>query len=79
MATAVVKASATRVRNEVPPVTIVYIGEAGIHHTRCGQRIEFRGSRGGLELEFYCRACHEHVTLPDHVLTRIPSARPIES
>jgi hypothetical protein len=75
MATAVVK-SATRVRNEVPRVVTVYAGETGIHHTRCSQRIEFRGSRGGLELEFYCRTCHEHVTLPDHVMARLRAERP---
>jgi hypothetical protein len=75
MTTAVIKPVTPRVRNE-PPVVTVYIGEAGIHHARCGQRIEFRGSRMGLELEFYCRVCHEHITLPDHVLPRIPSAPP---
>jgi hypothetical protein len=76
MTTAVIKASPTRARNEVPRVVTVFAGEAGIHHARCGQPIEFRGSRGGLESEFYCRACHEHVTLPDHVLARIPARRP---
>jgi hypothetical protein len=71
-----VKTPTTRARHE-PPVVTVYKGETGIHHARCGQRIEFRGSRMGLELEFYCRVCHEHVTLPDHVLARIPPGPPL--
>jgi hypothetical protein len=55
-----------------PPIVTVFRGPDGIHHARCGRRIEFRGSRGGVEFDFYCLSCREHVTLPDAVLARIP-------
>ena len=40
---------------------------------RCRSAIDFRGSRGGLELDFYCRVCREHVHLPEHALSRVGS------
>lgn len=56
-----------------PPIVTVFRGaEGGIYHARCSRRIEFRGSRGGVELDFYCLTCREHVTLPETVLARIP-------
>ena len=55
-----------------PPIVTVFRGSDGIYHARCGRRIEFRGSRGGVEFDFYCLGCREHVTLPEAVLPRIP-------
>ncbi|MFQ5829874.1 MAG: hypothetical protein ACE5JD_12060 [Candidatus Methylomirabilia bacterium] len=43
-----------------------------IYHARCRRQIEFCGTRGGLELDFYCLSCREHVTLPEHIIPRIP-------
>lgn len=57
---------------EAPPIVTVFRGPDGIYHARCGRRIEFRGSRGGMEFDFYCLSCREHVTLPEAVLPRIP-------
>jgi hypothetical protein len=60
----------------LPPVVTVFRGpQGGLHHTRCRQRIDYRGTRGGLELDFYCVTCREHVTLPEGVLRRVPTAQ----
>lgn len=59
--------------HEGPPIVTVFRGPDGIYHARCRRRIEFRGSRGGLEFDFYCLGCREHVTLPEAVLPRIPA------
>lgn len=62
-------------RHQTPAVVTVYRTlDSGIHHARCGRRIEYTGSRGGLELDFYCFACHEHVTLPECVIAHVPVA-----
>ncbi len=58
-----------------PPVTAVYVGSDGtIYHARCGQPVEYLRTRGGLELDFYCLACVEHVTLALNALPRVPMA-----
>lgn len=55
-----------------PPVTTVYMGSDGtIHHAHCGQPVEYLRTRGGLELDFYCLACVEHVTLALNALPRV--------
>jgi hypothetical protein len=48
----------------------------GIHHTRCHSRIDFVGVRGGIEFDFYCLVCREHVTLTEAALPRIPEGLP---
>ena len=57
-----------------PAVVTVYRAlDGGIHHTRCNQLMVFRGASGpGIELEFHCTSCHEHVTLPYFVAARLP-------
>lgn len=59
-------------------VTVYRALDGGIHHARCGRRIAPQGQRGSvgpeMELDFYCFACAESVTLPFCVLTRIPVA-----
>jgi hypothetical protein len=58
---------------DVPPISTVFRGENGmLHHTRCGGVLNLQGSRGGIELDFYCFACPAHVTIPDVALARIP-------
>jgi hypothetical protein len=59
---------------DLPPVSTVFRGEDwAIFHSRCRRRIYFQGTRGGgLEADFYCLACQEHVTLPAYMLDRIP-------
>ena len=53
-------------------VTVYRALDGAIHHARCGRRIGLQGQRAGLELDFYCLACVETVTLPVYVLSRIP-------
>lgn len=55
-------------------VTVYCALDGAIHHARCGQRVMLKGQRAGLELDFYCLACAETVTLPFCVLSRIPVA-----
>ena len=55
-------------------VTVYMALDGGLHHSRCGQRLSFHGQRAGLELDFYCLACAETVTIPFCVLARIPVA-----
>jgi hypothetical protein len=51
----------------------VYIGSDGtIYHARCGQPAEYLRTRGGLELDFYCLACVEHITLAINALPQVP-------
>ena len=57
-------------------VTVYRALDDSIHHARCSQRIALQGRRGSegpeMELDFYCFACAESVTLPVCVLPRIP-------
>ena len=56
-------------------VTVYRTLDGAIHHARCGQPVMLERHRaGGLELDFYCLACAETVTLPFCVLSRIPFA-----
>ncbi len=60
---------------EAPPISTVYIGSDGtIYHARCGQAVEYMRTRSGLELDFYCLTCVEHVTLSLNALPRVPMA-----
>ena len=60
-----------------PPTAIVFRSLDGrICHSRCGRSLQFQGRRGGLELDFYCQHCVEHVTLPECILPRIPRTAP---
>jgi len=53
-------------------VTVYRALDGAIHHARCGQPVMLERHRaGGLELDFYCLACAETVTLPFCVLSRI--------
>ncbi|MBI4611315.1 MAG: hypothetical protein HY726_20180 [Candidatus Rokubacteria bacterium] len=60
-----------------PPIATVFRKpDEGIYHARCRQRVQFRGTRGGVEVDFYCLCCYEHVTLPEDLLPRIPIYAP---
>ena len=60
---------------DTPPISTVYIGSDGtIYHARCGQAVEYMRTRNGLELDFYCLTCVEHVTLSLNALSRVPMA-----
>jgi hypothetical protein len=52
-------------------VTVFRSVDGSLHHARCAQRIDFVGMRGGLEVDFYCIACREHVTLTESALERL--------
>ena len=71
------QAAPERVSSTIPPIVTVFRLEDGIHHTRCTSRIDFVGVRGGIEFDFYCLACCEHVTLPEGALPRIPEGQPV--
>ncbi len=56
-----------------PPMVMVFRTRDGrIGHARCCRPLEFHGRRAGIELDFYCQRCVEHVTLPECILSRIP-------
>jgi hypothetical protein len=60
-------------RNTMPPVATVFRSADGaLHHARCASRMDFMGGRAGLELDFYCLTCCEHVTVTPYVLSRLP-------
>ena len=46
--------------------------EGTLHHARCRRPLDLRGVRAELEIDFWCRACHEHVTLPTYAIPQIP-------
>ena len=60
-------------RREAPAVSTVYLTDEGLYHTRCRAPLAFLRRRQGLELDFHCRACHEHIALTEYALNRIPS------
>ena len=41
-----------------------------VSHLRCGQPLEFHGTRGSVSVDFFCLDCQEHVSLP---IRRMPS------
>jgi hypothetical protein len=42
-----------------------YMGSDGtVSHARCGQPLEFHGTRGSVAVDFLCLDCQEHVSLP---------------
>ncbi len=56
-------------------VTVYRTPDGAIHHKRCGRPITLHGQRARLEIDFYCYACAESVTLPFCVIDSIPLAR----
>ena len=73
MATVTTTKTLTTSRSPMPPVTTVHRAPDGtLHHTRCARRMEFMGGRGGVELDFYCYTCCEHITLNPYVVMRLP-------
>jgi hypothetical protein len=68
-------ASVTASGSSIPPPGIAfYTPDGSICHYRCGRPLVFLGRRGGIEMDFYCEQCVEHVTLPECILSRIPSS-----
>ena len=63
----------SRSMQDVPPITTVFVADGRLHHSWCKQPLDCQGTRAGLELDFYCYSCVEHVSLPETVLPRIPS------
>jgi hypothetical protein len=73
MATVPFDKTATTTRSTMPPVATVHRAPDGsLHHTRCARRMEFMGGRAGVELDFYCYTCCEHITLNPYVVMRLP-------
>jgi hypothetical protein len=63
-------------RRDAPIVSTVYLTDEGLRHARCGEVLAFIRRRQALELDFHCRACHEHIALTEYALTRIPFGAP---
>jgi hypothetical protein len=61
----------------MPRIVSVYRGPVGgeLRHSRCERELIFIGMRGGIELDFYCLGCREHITLPEAALARVPVGR----
>jgi hypothetical protein len=73
MATVPMTKTLTTTRTAMPPVSTVYRAPDGsLHHARCARRMEFMGGRAGVELDFYCYTCCEHITLNPYVVMRLP-------
>jgi hypothetical protein len=53
-------------------MTMYFSPEGALHHTRCRRPLHFRGIRAELEGDFWCSACHEHVTLPKYAVSHVP-------
>lgn len=58
----------------LPRIATVYRGAAAgeFRHSRCSSEMIFVGVRGGVEIDFYCLSCREHVTLTEAALARVP-------
>jgi len=51
----------------------VFMGSDGaICHVVCWRPLEYVGVRGGLEVDFYCPGCVEHLLLPMRRIPGIP-------
>ncbi|HET7343902.1 MAG TPA: hypothetical protein VFL90_20735 [Methylomirabilota bacterium] len=75
VATTTTKTPTTTTRPTIPPVATVYRApDGGLHHARCSTRMDFMGGRAGLELDFYCLTCCEHVTVTPYVLSRLAAS-----
>ncbi len=61
----------------MPRIVSVYRGAAAgeFRHARCDRELIFVGVRGGIEIDFYCLGCREHITLPEAALARVPVGR----
>ena len=55
-------------------MSTVHLTDEGLRHTRCGEALAFLRRRHGLELDFHCRVCHEHISLTEYALGRIPTS-----
>jgi hypothetical protein len=59
-------------RKDPPVVTVFRTHDGSLSHARCARTLGYLGARNGfLELDFYCQTCHEHVTLPQSVVSRM--------
>ena len=58
----------------MPRIVSVYRGPSvgQLYHARCDRELIFVGMRGGIELDFYCLDCREHISLPEAALPRVP-------
>jgi hypothetical protein len=58
----------------MPRIVSVYRSAVSgeLHHARCARELSFIGIRGGIEVDFYCLGCREHITLPGAALARVP-------
>ena len=58
----------------MPRIVSVYRGvrSGEFRHSRCDRELVFVGVRGGIEIDFYCLTCREHITLTESALARVP-------
>jgi hypothetical protein len=77
MAVTITTTKSPATRSGMPPVSTVFRSADGaLHHARCATRMDFMGGRAGVELDFYCLTCCEHVTVTPYVLSRLPAPGP---
>lgn len=66
------------IREPAVQMAMYFSPEGILHHARCQRPLHFRGVRAELEADFFCRACHEHVTVPKYAVPQIPVERETE-
>ena len=62
-----------RVETERVRMAMYFSPEGMLHHARCRRPLQLRGVRAELEGDFWCFACHEHVTVPAYAVEQIPT------
>ena len=78
MTTAAIARPSGGTRKDPQVVTVFRAHDGSLGHARCSRPLRYLGSRGGrLELDFYCQGCHEHVTLPYTVVSRMLEGNPV--
>jgi hypothetical protein len=78
MTTAATARPSAGTRKDPPVVTVFRAHDGSLGHARCSRPLRYLGCRGGrLELDFYCQDCHEHVTLPYTVVSRMLEGEPV--
>ena len=62
----------SEIQHERVKMAMYFSTEGRLHHSRCKQPLQFQGVRAEIEADFWCRACHEHVTVPAYAVSGIP-------
>jgi len=66
-------------RSATVRMSMYFAPDGTLHHARCRKPLQFRGVRAEVEGDFWCLACHEHVTIPYYALPDIPVDAAVET